>query len=80
MNRKWLWAGIGLTVAAGTPASAQDSVDLPRFTANHVFDLEYADDPQISPDGSKIIYVRHSMDRKTDTNRGDLWIIDTQSG
>ena len=51
-----------------------------RFTAERVFDIEYASDPQISPDGSKIVYVRRSMDRQTDTDRGDLWVIDVASG
>jgi len=80
MIRQSLLAGVALTLSWGAPAIAQDSADLPRFTAERVFDLEYADDPQISPDGSQIVYVRRSMDRATDTIRGDLWIIDTESG
>ncbi|MEM6410606.1 MAG: S9 family peptidase [Pseudomonadota bacterium] len=80
MNRQSLLAGIALTFSVGTQAVAQEDQEIPRFTADRVFDLEYADDPQISPDGSQIVYVRHSMDRQSDTNRGDLWIIDTDSG
>ena len=49
-------------------------------TAERVFDLEYADDPQISPDGSTIIYARKSMDKFTDQVVSDLWTIDTRSG
>lgn len=41
-----------------------------------VFKMEYASDPQISPDGSKIIYVRNFMDIMTDRHRSNLWIID----
>ncbi|MEN7342891.1 MAG: S9 family peptidase [Pseudomonadota bacterium] len=51
-----------------------------RFTADRVFDLEYADDPQISPDGETIVYVRRSMDRQTDRVRGDLWVLDVDAG
>ncbi|MEO0882487.1 MAG: S9 family peptidase [Pseudomonadota bacterium] len=80
MNKQLLLAGTVIALAMNGTAIAQETTDLPRFTADRVFDLEYADDPQISPDGSKIVYVRRSMDRKTDTNRGDLWIIDTESG
>ena len=54
--------------------------DSRKFTAERVFDLEYADDPQISPDGSAIVYERTYMDRMSDRMTGDLWIIDTSSG
>lgn len=57
-----------------------DSADLNRFTAERVFDIEYAGDPQISPDGTTIVYVRHSMDRLSDTDRGDLWTLDVKTG
>ena len=40
-----------------------------------VFELEYASDPQISPDGTKIVYVRNSMDIMSDRRRTSLWII-----
>ncbi|MEQ9317439.1 MAG: S9 family peptidase, partial [Henriciella sp.] len=75
----------GLTLAlaalAAPSALADDHEDTSRrFTAERVFDIEYATSPQISPDGSKIVYVRHSMDRLKDQDRGDLWIIDVKSG
>jgi dipeptidyl aminopeptidase/acylaminoacyl peptidase len=41
-----------------------------------VFQLEVADDVQISPDGSKIVYVRVSYDIMTDRARRNLWIVD----
>ncbi|WP_300379862.1 prolyl oligopeptidase family serine peptidase [Henriciella sp.] len=68
--------------ALAQDASAQDDSkqDSNRFTAERVFDLEYATSPRVSPDGSKIVYVRHSMDIRTDQDRGDLWIIDVESG
>jgi acylaminoacyl-peptidase len=40
-----------------------------------IFHLEYASDPQISPDGTKIVYVRHFMDVMKDRRRSNLWII-----
>ena len=51
-----------------------------KFTAERVFDIEYASDPQVSPDGRTIVYVRRSMDKLKDQNRGDLWTIDVSSG
>jgi hypothetical protein len=35
-----------------------------------VFDLQWVSDPQISPDGRSIAYVRMSFDIKTDRPRG----------
>ena len=56
------------------PTYAQsDAVD--RFQLADVFQLELASDPQISPDGSKIVYVRNFMDIMTDRRRSNLWII-----
>jgi len=42
-----------------------------------VFELEYASDPQISPDGEQVVYLRNSMDIMTDRRRAQLWIVNT---
>tara|TARA_R110000824_G_scaffold11585_9_gene50766 strand:+ start:766 stop:2838 length:2073 start_codon:yes stop_codon:yes gene_type:complete len=63
-----------------TAGLASDGDDPRRFTAERVFDLEYADDPQISPDGNNIVYSRKSMDKFADQVISDLWTIDTRSG
>ncbi|MFQ5640173.1 MAG: prolyl oligopeptidase family serine peptidase [bacterium] len=47
-----------------------------RFQPIDVFQLEYASDPQISPDGQKIVYVRSFMDIMKDRRRSNLWIVD----
>ncbi len=39
-----------------------------------VFNLEYVSDPQISPDGKTIVYVRNYKDVMTDKNLSNLWI------
>lgn len=41
-----------------------------------VFNLEYVSDPQISPDGSQVIYTRNFKDVMTDKNHSNLWLID----
>ena len=46
-----------------------------HFKSLDVFQLEYADDVQISPDGSRIVYVRVSHDIMTDRARRNLWMI-----
>ncbi|MEZ4808867.1 MAG: hypothetical protein R2819_00790 [Allomuricauda sp.] len=40
-----------------------------------IFNMEFVSDPQISPDGSKIIYVRNFTDVMTDRNLSNLWIV-----
>jgi len=50
------------------------------FDAHDLFGLEVAADPQISPDGRRIAYVRRSGDIMTDRMRQTIWLIDTASG
>ena len=46
-----------------------------KLTINDIFNLELATDPQISPDGRRIIYVRQFADIMTDKRCSNLWII-----
>ena len=67
-----------LAVALLGPASAQaESQPLSHLD---IFQLEYAADPQISPDGKKVVYVRNSMDVMKDRRTTSLWIVDTEDG
>jgi acylaminoacyl-peptidase len=69
------------SLSAAAPLSRAEDAPAPsRFTAEHVFDLEFADDPQISPDGQTVVYVRRSMDRINDAIHDDLWTLDVRSG
>ncbi len=45
------------------------------FNPVDVFQLEFASDLQISPDGTKVVYVRNFMDIMTDRPRSNLWMI-----
>jgi acylaminoacyl-peptidase len=47
------------------------------FEPLDVFDLEFVSDPQISPDGKQIVYVRNFKDIMTDKNLSNLWLINT---
>ncbi len=48
-----------------------------HFGELDVFDVEYGVDPQISPDGERIAYVRQSMDIMRDRALGSIWVVDT---
>jgi len=45
------------------------------FKPLDVFSLEWAVNPQISPDASQIIYKRSGFDIMNDTSKGNLWIL-----
>ena len=59
------------------PASVLAQDELKLFTADDVFELEYANSPQVSPDGSQIVYERRSNDIMTDRTRSNIWLIAT---
>jgi len=46
-----------------------------KFEYLDIFNLENVSDPQISPDGLRIVYVRNSRDVLTDRTLSNLWII-----
>ena len=56
-----------------TPSSASDNPRL--FSAEDVFELEWADQPEISPDGQRAIYVRRSNDIMSDRTVSQVWIV-----
>jgi len=47
------------------------------FKPMDVFELEWVSEPQISPDGSHVVYLRNSMDIMKDRRIKRLWIIDS---
>ncbi len=56
-------------------AGAADMPESRRLHSIDVFQLEYADDVQISPDGNRIVYVRTSYDIMSDRARRNLWVV-----
>lgn len=58
---------VTLTVSAQTTKKA--------FSYEDVFELEYAVDPQISPDGATVVYRRTGFDIMKDRSFGNLWMI-----
>ncbi|MEM1195023.1 MAG: S9 family peptidase [Pseudomonadota bacterium] len=51
-----------------------------KFTGSDIFGLSVAADPQISPDGGQIAYVRRTNDIMTDRAVSSIWLIDVASG
>lgn len=67
MRRTLTYLLFSLTIVA----LAQDKLNL-----TDIYELEYVSDPQISPDGSRILYVRNFKDVITDKNLSNIWIVD----
>ena len=66
---------VGLIPLLFTASLAAESPPKDRLELLDVFKLEFASDPQVSPDGKQIVYVRASMDIMKDKRRSHLWII-----
>ena len=58
-------------LAVGMAISAQEK----PFEYMDVFDLQYASDPQIHPEGEWIVYRRMGFDVLEDRSRGNLWML-----
>ncbi|MBL8552057.1 MAG: S9 family peptidase [Hyphomonadaceae bacterium] len=72
-----LFAALVLASSGFGAANAEPLRQAPsRFNASDVFKLEYADDPQVSPDGGRVAYVRVSADIMSDRFRRSIWIVD----
>ncbi len=60
-------------------AGAAPRLGSQRFSGRDLFDLQQVADPQISPDGKTIVYVRMSFDIMTDRAGSELWQVDVDS-
>src|SRR5579864_2577283 len=67
-------SAISLLLILRLPALAQDKPD--RLTASDIFNLQFASDPQISPDGKRIVYARAFADIMSDKRLSNLWVVD----
>ena len=78
VHKKIFAVGVMILAALwqGTTVLAQGAGLQPE----HMFQLEYASDPQISPNGKTIVYARRTMDVARDRVGGSLWQIDVASG
>src|SRR6266496_3326008 len=69
----------GLVLLLPSPGLASEKPPAPLeqfFRLIDMFDLETASDPQISPDGTKVVFVRNFSDIMKDKKRSNLWIVD----
>src|ERR671923_1930621 len=72
MKRLLTAFAIALLSAAALVAQSND-----RLTLDLYLEYETVSDPQISPDGSQIIYTRQFVDKQNDRRESALWIMNT---
>ncbi len=74
--RSWsLLAAGALVLALAVPAAAQETASDTLLTVQHYLDWEQVADPQISPDGSQIVYTRRWVNKLEDRWESSLWIM-----
>ena len=70
INISRLFVLAALCIVLQTDISAQN-----KFMDSDVFDLEFASNPMMSPEGDRIIYVRNFKDIMSDANLANLWMV-----
>ena len=68
-------AAATLILASSPALRAQEASH--KLTAMDVFQIQLPTDPQIAPDGKRIVYVRRFADPMTDKRYSNLWIINS---
>ncbi|HSN85228.1 MAG TPA: S9 family peptidase, partial [Thermoanaerobaculia bacterium] len=74
-QRKLAVLGIALALLAG--ASPSFAAEKRLITETDIFNFVWIADPQISPDGKKIAFVRVTVDEKKEGYDTALWIVPT---
>ncbi len=69
-----IWTVIPACTLLALTTTAKATAQTP-FTALDVFQIEYASDVQIAPDGQHVAYVRNTMSIMRDRREGRLWIV-----
>ena len=72
-----------LLAASACLIAAPVSAQIPgsrTLTAQDLFSLEQATDPQVRPGGRQVVYVRASNDINSDRTRRAIWIVDAATG
>ncbi len=77
MRRQAFSAAVALAafVILSLPVRAQETPSDTLLTVEHSLDFERVGGPQISPDGSQIIYTRSRVDKMEDEWASELWIM-----
>ena len=65
-----------ITSCFSSAIGQQKTSELQPLQLKDIFELEFVSDPQVSPDGKQIAYMRVFHDIMTDRSRGHVWLLD----
>jgi dipeptidyl aminopeptidase/acylaminoacyl peptidase len=71
-----LLLGFFLSMAIAMPIHAAGR----PITIDDLLDVKAVSDPQLSPDGTQVVYVVSELDRATDKSNSDLWLVPVAGG
>ncbi|HYY57161.1 MAG TPA: S9 family peptidase [Pyrinomonadaceae bacterium] len=77
MHRRTFYPAFFLILALAVGAWAAEGN---RLTADLFLDWEWVSSPQISPDGSQIVFTRRWTDKINDKYETDIWIMNSDGG
>ena len=65
-----------LVFSVSLPAVDLHAQDAGRLSVDHYLDWEFVRNPQLSPDGSQLVYTREWIDKINDRHANQIWIMD----
>ena len=71
-----LWVFLLTTIFVVTPAIAQKR----NITERDLFNFNWIADPQVAPDGSRVAFVKVTVNEKRDGYNTSIWVVSTSSG
>jgi dipeptidyl aminopeptidase/acylaminoacyl peptidase len=74
LTRKLVLLGL---LSLALPGYGAEPASAGRFTVGKYLDLQTASAPQISPDGSQIVYTRGSINKQEDKHQAAIWILNS---
>jgi dipeptidyl aminopeptidase/acylaminoacyl peptidase len=75
LSRRVLVVAVGLILVAGFAAAQKRPI-----TEKDLFRFQWIGDPQISPDGSQVAFVRITVDEKKTNYETSIWVASTAGG
>lgn len=69
------WLLMAASVLCATaPANARSAAQLKPFQPADIYDLSMVTYPQVSPDGTRVLFTRSAFDRGSDRRTAELWL------
>ena len=72
--------GLGLAAALSVSLAGGAQAQTRSMTPEDVLAMRGVSDPQIAPDGQRVVYVVSQSDLKENASNADLWLIGTAAG